>query len=996
MKNFTSLLCLVFLAMHIVQAQNIIPRCATDEIHQKLMDTSPEYVQNRKLIEKTYRDAIKYVEQNGSLPEATYTIPVVFHIMHDPGDAIGTGTNISLARIQQEIDNWNDAFNNTGAYAGGPFYSNAGVSSTAVDINFVLATRDPLGFPTDGVTRFPFEFGSPLYTDFAGEDTGTTLDRDMQALINWNTQDYFNVWVVDEICSTPGNCGVAGYAYLPGGFGEFYDGSVVQDDYIGVNTDLSKIMVHEVGHFFNLRHTFLGSCTETNCLTGGDFVCDTPPDASTSATSCASMNTANTCSNDAAIINSPFATDVQDIYENYMDYGFQSCQNTFTPNQATRMEAVLMSGGGRQSLASSNGGSLPTVLTPQVAFSMDSRTSFEGTTTNSGICEGYRDIPVMVKVSQAVATVVNISSTGTATEGRDYEVLNPTLTFTALSENFQFVNIRIYDDEIVEGLENIVLSYTITGGATPAASNQTMTITIKDDDILPGQLVFEEDFESGQNGWTYSSFGGFTNQFRVGPNAGLTGSGAAYVTDNTSTLPLSYNNAAADNPVIFSPMIDGTTASGATFSFTYKANGSGDDVGRLIYRVNGETNFTIFGNNYTNNGNTVNTESITLPSVLDNQEFEIGFYWNNSNGNGIGSNPPFAIDDVSISVSGAAVETSTASKDAYFGPNETIYFYSTGGQLMAKLQNNSSHDYGCTTLAIDRAGTSASTGVADYGIYEFTSKSITVTPTNNNPSGTYEITIYYAEAEIAGWEAAAGDTRANLNMVKTSGDIANAQSANSVVVEAVANSYGSDWAYTASFSSGFSGFGLANVPSGAILPLDLMKFDAQKRTSTVLLHWLTENEINTSHFEVERSKNGEVFEKIGEVKADGLIKNNYQLTDFNPLEGINYYRLKMIDLDQTTTYSQIVAIEFEPDFSVLVRPNPIISNEINLIINSIADGELQLNLRDTRGLNIKSENFWIEEGISENILQLDNLPKGIYFLSIQKGDAVQVIRIVNQ
>ena len=386
---------------------------------------------------------------------------------------------------------------------------------------------------------------------------------------------------------------------------------------------------------------------------------------------------------------------------------------------------------------------------------------------------------------------------------------------------------------------------------------------------------------------------------------------------------------------------------------------------------------------------------MSLKKIKSNNEpsFKLIFEWQ-SNGNSTGANPPFAIDDISITTSGASVESSMVSSSAYLGGNETIYFHTDDNELIAKIENTSSHDYGCTTVAIDRAGTGASAGAADYSTYDFTNKTITVTPTTNNPTGAYNITVYYTEAEIAGWESATGDVRANLSMIKTGGAISNAQSANSVVLAPTPNGYGSDWAYTASFASGFSGFGLGNVPNN-LLPLELMKFEGEKKESAVALNWLTENEINTSHFEVERSMDSRVFKSIGNVPANGKAENNYHLMDNQPMEGVNYYRLKMVDLDGTTTYSQVVAITFKGDFSVLVRPNPIQNNEINILINSVDDGEVLLDLRDIRGVQLKNQNFWIEEGTTENRLELNDLPKGIYFLRIQKGAATQVLRLVN-
>ena len=75
------------------------------------------------------------------------------------------------------------------------------------------------------------------------------------------------------------------------------DGLVVEARAFGASQAGSTTAIHEFGHYFGLYHTFQGGCTNDNCLTDGDHVCDTPPDQSTAAVACG--GSANSCTTDA-------------------------------------------------------------------------------------------------------------------------------------------------------------------------------------------------------------------------------------------------------------------------------------------------------------------------------------------------------------------------------------------------------------------------------------------------------------------------------------------------------------------------------------------------------------------------------------------------------------------------------------------------------------------------------------------------------------------------
>ncbi|MBL4585730.1 MAG: zinc-dependent metalloprotease, partial [Flavobacteriales bacterium] len=211
-------------------------------------------------------------------------------------------------------------------------------------VQFCLAAVAPNGQPTTGINRVN---GTSVSGYAANGITGGN-ELAVKTLSRWDNRYYLNVWVVSEIdgngADTPNPAnfsgGVLGYAYLPTNpvtFNSDRDGVVIVN--LGVGNDpnqnqgfrlwpwgalTNRLMTHEVGHYLNLDHTFEGgSCSETNCNTQGDRVCDTPPTVQGS-----------TC-------NSPACNNSQ--VENYMDYTSENCLNMFTNGQGTRMQATLSS-----------------------------------------------------------------------------------------------------------------------------------------------------------------------------------------------------------------------------------------------------------------------------------------------------------------------------------------------------------------------------------------------------------------------------------------------------------------------------------------------------------------------------------------------------------------------------------------------------------------------------------------------------------------------------
>ncbi|MCF0061843.1 FG-GAP-like repeat-containing protein [Dyadobacter chenwenxiniae] len=116
----------------------------------------------------------------------------------------------------------------------------------------------------------------------------------------------------------------------------------------------------------------------------------------------------------------------------------------------------------------------------------------------------------------------------------------------------------------------------------------------------------------------------------------------------------------------------------------------------------------------------------------------------------------------------------------------------------------------------------------------------------------------------------------------------------------------------------------------SILPVELVSFDAKAIEKHVDLAWETASEVNSDHFELQRSNDGKKWEEFGKIYSNGDSKkrNSYHFTDLNPQTGLNYYRLKMVDKDETFAYSSIRSVNLAGR-STSLYPNPVL-NTLNI------------------------------------------------------------------
>jgi chitodextrinase len=488
MKKVTTFLFLVLFFNAALFAQSF-NRCGTMDHLEMLKQQDPRLEQRMKQIEIQTREIIS----SGAFDRSTgiIRIPVVVHVVYNT-----TSQNISEAQINSQIQILNEDFRRLNADR---INTPSTFTSVAADVEleFCLASVDPSGNPTTGITRRQTSVTSFDHTDkMKFHSSGGTNA--------WPADRYMNLWV----CNLGG--GLLGYAQFPGG-NAATDGVVVGVQYFG-NTGTAtapfnkgRTATHEVGHWLNLRHIW-GDAT---C--GDDFVSDTPVHR-TSNTGCPSHPKSNTCGTTA------------EMHMNYMDYSDDACMNMFSTGQRNRMRALFASGGARASLVTSTGCGGTT--TPSYCAAKGSTTQWEWISNvtlntinnNTGGSGGYAD-HTNISTSLARGTTHTIS-------------LSPAFASTQYTEFFRvWID---YNQNMVFDSDELV--YASSGTTTTVSGSFTVPTT-----ALTGatrmRVMMKDGAISGPcENFTYGEVEDYTINITAGGCGTPTGLSASSITTTGATL----------------------------------------------------------------------------------------------------------------------------------------------------------------------------------------------------------------------------------------------------------------------------------------------------------------------------------------------------------------------------------------------------------------------------------------------------------------------------
>lgn len=649
---------------------------------------------------------------------------------------------------------------------------------------------------------------------------------------------------------------------------------------------------------------------------------------------------------------------------------------------------------------------------PYVRFSFgyNTKTETTGTTTS---CRRYTDYTVNMTIDKAPTgnAIVTLSGSGTASQGIDYDItsngdfINPsnTVTFASGATTPQTITIRIYNDAEVESTESFTLTYSIGGGtdAQQAPSSLSYNFTISDNDFAPVPVVAKtatigvgggnltQPFRSENSDSRSQIIYPASELIAAGLSAGTVNSIAFNVTTKVSTAPYSNFTVKMKNTLSTSVSLNfesGTTTVYGPVSFS-TVLGINTIVLTTPFVWDGSSNLMI-DICYDNAAPTSATG--TSDRVSGNNPGNTYFARNNvgpgctmvTTVSTLGGKPDVTIN---LSTTGSPVETAMGNnKSEYVGNNGTYYFYSASTGNILNSLSGSTGNLGCVSSSIFESGTTWQ----NFQNGQRSQKVFDITPTTN-PGSSYTIGLYFTNAELG------GKPPNGLQIGKTTAaTMADANPSNTIIAT-TANpvAFGSGWLYTATFTE-FSKFFL--VEPGVVVPVTLLSFKGYLNNNKILLDWRTSSEQNSKHFELEKSSDGVNFRSIGIVAAAGNSSSDrsYNFTD-RQVNELNYYRLKMVDIDGRFIYSKTILIK-KPNANqdVLVVNNPFRSF-IDVRFTRLPKQNVQMMLLNMTGAKIYSNQYEAAEQIRFDLSSV-SISNGTYMLRIIVDGKQYVHKVVKQ
>ena len=379
--------------------------------------------------------------------------------------------------------------------------------------------------------------------------------------------------------------------------------------------------------------------------------------------------------------------------------------------------------------------------------------------------------------------------------------------------------------------------------------------------------------------------------------------------------------------------------------------------------------------------------------------------------------PGLSIGGVTIAV---ASRNTAFSGNSYAASNSSrrMYVGTSGGKVFRVA--DPAFCTSCTPSEITPSGLSGNGYVSDIAINPQNDNELLVTVSNYGVNGVYHTTN--ANDATPTWNQVEGGGAVSLASVRSAlilvsgttpiylvgtstglygADVLNGSSTNwqkiGGGINQIGNSVcGSMRLRTADnhFVVGTHGSGLfvLNAPPSAPLPVDLASFSGKKVQENALLSWEVSNISGNPIFIIERSIDGQNFEKIGEVRGD-IRLTHYESIDKFPIKGINYYRLRIMDADKFSKYSNIISVKFDDKFTsseIAIYPNPI-NEKGQLNISKPTDlGDISFTIYNSISEKMKVGQL----SLNDNTINIENLAKGLYYVQFNTLNKITTHKLI--
>lgn len=281
------------------------------------------------------------------------------------------------------------------------------------------------------------------------------------------------------------------------------------------------------------------------------------------------------------------------------------------------------------------------------------------------------------------------------------------------------------------------------------------------------------------------------------------------------------------------------------------------------------------------------------------------------------------------------------------------------------------------------------------GFY-YLDRNITISSDNQPaPGNPVSVRLYIRKTEFEKIKNTPGSGIINIGSLavfKNNDECLNQMTAPATQLTTNIQSWGGDYVFTTSVSS-FSSFYFAST--GAVLPVNLLSFNGVKEANSNKLSW-TAACTNPVDFIIERTTDGINFSPIGTVNAQDC-NTPFTFNDPNPPVKA-YYRLKMTETNASVKYSNIILLNRDrsADFEVTIFPNPVVSDQLNLQVNSGKKTQLSFMISDVTGRMIIKRTIPVMEGTNTHQVPVATMGSGVYQLTYNDGSANKTIRFIKQ